>query len=90
MVEPVYRRLGLLIRYWRLERGMTQQQLADRMRLLRTSICNIETGRQRFLLHDALAFCRILRMPSRVFFAAMEGSRATSRSAMDSRGHRKT
>ena len=50
--EPVYRMLGAAIQRTRDALGWTQDDLAQRVGLTRTSITNIEAGRQRVLLHD--------------------------------------
>lgn len=42
----LYSRIGEAIRGRRLELGMTQAELADALDFARTSIANIETGRQ--------------------------------------------
>jgi transcriptional regulator with XRE-family HTH domain len=52
MAEGVYRLLGARIEQFRSITGMTQLELAKRMKLTRTSITNIEAGRQRMQLHD--------------------------------------
>jgi transcriptional regulator with XRE-family HTH domain len=49
-VEPIYLEVGQRLRRARLAAGLTQAQLADRAELSRTSITNIELGRQRFTL----------------------------------------
>ena len=59
-VEVVYRRLGEWVKDRRRATGLRQQEVADRMGLTRASIANIETGRQRVLMHDALALLVIL------------------------------
>lgn len=57
ITEAIYTRLGLAI-YDRRERlGLTQAQLARIVGLTGSSIANIESGRQRILLHDVYAFC---------------------------------
>ena len=43
----LYRAVGEAIRSTRLAQGMTQQQLATAVGFLRTSVVNIEAGRQR-------------------------------------------
>lgn len=59
--EELYVFVGHLIRKAREEHGLTQAQLATNVSLTRTSITNIEHGRQKLLLHtlyeiaDALA-----------------------------------
>lgn len=46
-----YGELGRRINATRKRRGMTQEELADRVGLTRTSITNIEKGRQKVLSH---------------------------------------
>lgn len=55
-IEPVYRSLGAKIEQLRTTLGWTQHDLAKKTGLTRGSIANIETGRQRILLHDVEAF----------------------------------
>lgn len=47
--------LGLLIKAMRLAKGLTQEQLAKRVGLERTSICNMELGNQVVLLTNLVA-----------------------------------
>ena len=54
--EPVYRLMGAKIEQLRTLLGWTQQNFADRVGMARSSIANIEAGRQRFLLHDVETF----------------------------------
>jgi len=56
MIEPVYRQLGAKIEQMRSILGWNQADLAKRVGLSRGSIANIETGRQRLLLHDIEKF----------------------------------
>ncbi len=49
--EELYILVGQLIRKVREEHGLTQAQLATLVSLTRTSITNIEHGRQKLLLH---------------------------------------
>ncbi|KAM3108256.1 helix-turn-helix domain-containing protein [Phormidesmis sp. 146-33] len=46
-----YEELGRRINATRKQRGLTQEELADRVGLTRTSITNIEKGRQKVLSH---------------------------------------
>jgi transcriptional regulator with XRE-family HTH domain len=46
-----YRTVGHLIKTTRDKSGLTQEALASRVGLTRTSITNIEKGRQKLLLH---------------------------------------
>jgi transcriptional regulator with XRE-family HTH domain len=52
MQEPVYSFFGSRVRALRERRKVTQEELARRVDLSRTSITNIEQGRQRVLLHQ--------------------------------------
>lgn len=54
-----YRHVGQAIA--RLRRGkMTQKELSDRLSLSRTSLANIERGRQQLLLHHAVRIAEAL------------------------------
>jgi transcriptional regulator with XRE-family HTH domain len=55
-IEPVYRMIGTKIEHIRTTLGWTQQELGAKVGLARTSIVNIETGRQRILLDDVEKF----------------------------------
>lgn len=56
----VYRTVGTAIRRRRLRLGLTQAQLAQRVSLTRTSITNIEAGRQKLLVHTLLTIAEVL------------------------------
>ncbi len=51
-IEPVYRAVGVRIEMIRAAIGMTQADLAKRVGYTRTSLVNIEAGRQRLPLHQ--------------------------------------
>ena len=55
-IEPVYATFGQLVRENRTRRRLSQEQLGRALHppLTRASIANIETGKQRVLLHTAL------------------------------------
>ena len=59
-IEAVHQQVGLRIRSIRETLGVTQLDLAKRVGLTRTSLNNIEAGRQRLLLHGVEAFARAL------------------------------
>ena len=66
-IEPVYALLGLKVAYLRTGRGWTQAELAAAIGLSRTSVVNIEAGRQRILLHDVEKLAAVFRMTPRNF-----------------------
>ena len=51
LVELIYKELGNHLRRARKSANLSQQSLADRVGLSRTSITNIERGRQRIPIH---------------------------------------
>lgn len=51
-IEPCYRLLGAKVEQLRTMLGWTQEELGKKIGLTRTSITNLEAGRQRVLLHD--------------------------------------
>jgi DNA-binding XRE family transcriptional regulator len=52
--------------------GMTQQELADKLKYSRGSIANIEGGRQRILLTDVFDFAKVLKLKPRDLFNAVQ------------------
>jgi transcriptional regulator with XRE-family HTH domain len=65
--SAVYSNVGARIRDERERRNVSQEMLADRVGLTRTSITNIEKGRQRVLLHTLLEIARVLNLkPTRL------------------------
>lgn len=61
-IEPCYRRLGAAIREARLEAGITQGQLAKKMKISRPALANIEAQRQRVMLHEIFKFEEFFRV----------------------------
>jgi len=55
-----YQRFGLRLRVHRKEAGLTQDQVASRLGVNRTTIVNIEKGRQRVALHQLVELADIL------------------------------
>lgn len=54
-VEPIYVALGQRVLEERLKSGWTQEDLACQIGLARSSVANVELGRQRLLMHQVLA-----------------------------------
>lgn len=69
--EPCYVKFGEAVRNARHELYWNQQELADKLKISRGSIANIETGRQRILLGDIFDFAKVLRLEPKVLFAAV-------------------
>jgi len=65
--SAIYGSVGARIRDERERRNLSQEMLADRVGLTRTSITNIEKGRQKVLLHTLLEIARVLNLkPTRL------------------------
>ncbi len=62
MREPVYRVIGSIIRGHRRRLEWPQQLLAARLGISRATLANIETGRQRVLVHQLYAFAEALKL----------------------------
>lgn len=60
--DPLYKEFGQLVRAHRRRFNFTQDELAERVGLSRTSITNIEMGRQKVLLHQIYALARHLEI----------------------------
>lgn len=60
MPDPLYQLFGDRVRVLREEKNVTQEELARRVDLSRTSITNIEKGRQRVLLHQLVEIASAL------------------------------
>jgi len=60
--EPMYRQIGLAIRKRRRQLEMAQDDLARQLGLSRATIANLETGRQRLLVHQLYAVAKALRV----------------------------
>lgn len=60
MDSKLYRVFGSRLRALREEKSVTQEELARRVDLSRTSITNIEKGRQRIMLHQVLELAEAL------------------------------
>jgi transcriptional regulator with XRE-family HTH domain len=58
----LYAGIGQRIRDLRVERGLTQTRLAELLSLSRTSVTNIENGRQKLLVHTMVEIATILEV----------------------------
>lgn len=55
-IQPVYRQFGSKVESMRVVLGLSQLELSRRVGMTRTSVTNIEAGRQRILLDDVEKF----------------------------------
>jgi transcriptional regulator with XRE-family HTH domain len=62
--DLLYREFGLLLAAERKRKHLTQAQFAARVGLSRTSVTNIECGRQPVQLHQLYLFASVLRIPA--------------------------
>ncbi|MCC6711853.1 MAG: helix-turn-helix transcriptional regulator [Candidatus Dadabacteria bacterium] len=60
--SSIYEKIGALIKKNRVNRNMTQSDLAKRVGLSRGSIANIENGSQRILVHQLYIFSKYLEI----------------------------
>jgi transcriptional regulator with XRE-family HTH domain len=59
-LENFYADLGQRIREERIRHGLTQKKLAEKVDLTRTSVTNIELGRQKLLVHTLIEIAAVL------------------------------
>ena len=67
-VGRFYKQIGQGIRDARVEAHLTQSQLGDAVGLTRTSITNLEAGRQHIPLHVVARIAAVLKVPARDLF----------------------
>lgn len=68
----IYRLIGDCIRGVRNKRNLTQEQLGERVKLKRTSITNIEKGRQKVLLHTFIEIAAALGVSPKELLSPLE------------------
>jgi transcriptional regulator with XRE-family HTH domain len=68
----IYRLIGDCIRGVRNKRNLTQEQLGERVKLKRTSITNIEKGRQKVLLHTFVEIAAALGVSPKELLSPLE------------------
>jgi len=59
----LYKTIGDAVRKAREKRGLTQRELGSQVSLTRTSITNIEWGRQKLLVHTLVDLAHALSVP---------------------------
>lgn len=62
-IHRLYAGIGQRLLWARQRQGITQEELAQHIGLTRTSIANIERGRQHVQVHTLYALARVLRVP---------------------------
>lgn len=62
-IDPFYRRFGETFKQHRERRKLTQDDIAKAVGLSRTSITNIECGRQKLLLHQVFDLAAAVGVP---------------------------
>lgn len=62
-IEPVYKRIGVLVREMRLRHGLTQADIAEATGWSRALVAVTESGRVRVSIHDLPTLARALRIP---------------------------
>jgi transcriptional regulator with XRE-family HTH domain len=60
--EPIYKEIGGIIRRLRRRHDLPQEKLANQLRIARATLANIETGRQRILVHQLYAIAQVLKV----------------------------
>jgi transcriptional regulator with XRE-family HTH domain len=61
-IDPIYKKIGVIIRARRKSLGMTQKELAGKLSISRGALANIETGRQNILIHQLYNFAEKLEL----------------------------
>jgi len=74
--DRLYRSIGAQIKRKRVDAGWTQAQLAERAGVLRTTIANVETARQRAPLHVFYRLCSALEIETRAILPSNEQAAA--------------
>lgn len=61
--DALYEKVGRRVREARRAAKLTQENLAERVSLTRTSVTNIEKGRQKLLLHTLFELAAAMKIP---------------------------
>lgn len=70
--DQLYNIIGKLIRTRREQVEFTQEELARRVGLTRTSISNIESGKQKIQIHTLYAIAQALEIPAQTLLPTSE------------------
>lgn len=70
--DNFYRKFGQLVRQYRRRLKITQVELAARSNVSRASIANIETGRQKILLHQVYNLAESLEIEPQILLPELE------------------
>jgi len=70
--DTMYAALGRLVSEARIKRGITQESLAQRVGLTRSSITNLEAGRQRIQVHVLFEIALSLDMAPELLLPAVD------------------
>jgi transcriptional regulator with XRE-family HTH domain len=62
-IEPIYISIGARLRDARIDAGWTQDEVAGWVDLSRTSVTNVEIGRQRLMLHQIVIYADVMSIP---------------------------
>lgn len=81
-LDSLYVSLGQQIRDARQQSSMTQEQLASALGLSRTSITNIEKGRQHVLVHTLYAIAHVLELNVRELLPEVENTRGSAQTPL--------
>jgi transcriptional regulator with XRE-family HTH domain len=71
-LDDIYLFVGNRIRLARKQASLTQEELGDRTGVGRTSIVNIEAGRQRVLLHHLVAISKVTKVEISCFLPVLD------------------
>ena len=90
-IEGIYPLIGRRIQQRRAERQFTQEQLGSRLDppVTRASIANIESGKQRLLVHTLLQLARLLEVSVEHLLPGPPVARASEQRAIESELRRK-
>lgn len=68
--KPIYAHIGALIKTRRKHFKLTQETLATQLSISRASLANIETGRQKILVHQLYSLAAVLDLSPADFLPA--------------------